>query len=162
MGNLSRRLENYLYLFQGLLLNTFQQFWLDGNFIDQLSYDNSTKEIKCCTKPFRPPTIEWINCTSVTECTIKQSACLTQNKCQASDYTLTEEIDKSKMKNGCLTFNVEERPQGLLKCVVKGFHKVVAQAMVYIYNNETDYEGIFLGFKYFLISLKTMLSLNST
>ncbi|OXA50864.1 hypothetical protein Fcan01_14655 [Folsomia candida] len=133
-------------------MHTWEMYPGDGAFIDQLIYDNVTAELKCCTQPFRVPTLEWVNCSSVTECTLKQSACLTQNKCQPGDYVLTEELDKSKVNNGCLTFDVKERPHGLLKCVVKGVHKIVAQAMVYYYDEEKDYEvhdGYFLGTKMF-------------
>jgi hypothetical protein len=141
MGIISWRYKQFFRIFT-VFIETFDKS-LDGAFIDQLIFDNVTAEMKCCTPSYRIPTLEWVNCSSITECTLKQSACLTQNKCQPGDYVISEEIDKSKMKNGCLTFNTKERPHGLLKCVVKGVHKIVAQAMVYYYNPENEYEGMY-------------------
>jgi len=72
---------------------------------------------------------------------MRQSACLLQNKCQPGDFILTEGLDKSHMNNGCLTMTLKDRPYGALKCVVKGIHKIVAQALVYYYNPEEDYHS---------------------
>jgi hypothetical protein len=111
----------------------------DGVFVDRFVYNNATNEMQCCTKPYRSPTIEWTNCSTVSECYMRHSACLLQNKCQPGDYTVEEALDKSNIKNGCLSISVLDKPHGLLKCTVKGTHKIVAQALVYYQNPETDY-----------------------
>lgn len=134
------------------VLHTWEFYPDDPNFIDSFSFNNETGHLSCCTKPYREPVFEWMNCSSITECYNRQSACLRQNKCQSSYTFAPGEIDVSKKSEGCIAMNITEKPQGFVRCVVTGVHKIVTQAYMYYYNAVENYEihdGYFLAPKVF-------------
>lgn len=136
----------------GKVLHTWEFYPDDPNFIDSFTFDNSTGQLTCCTKPYREPIFEWMNCSSISECYNRQAPCLKQNKCQTSYIFLPGEIDYSQKDKGCIAMNITEKPQGFVRCVVSGIHKIVTQAYMYYYNVEENYEihdGYFLAPKVF-------------
>lgn len=116
---------------------------LDPRLIHKLYYENTTKSMVCCTKPYRKLTMDWMNCSSITECHMRQSACLTENRCPP-----TEAIDEKELnitygeKEQCVGLKItDSRQEGFLRCKVQSVHKFVAQATVYYYNVENDFHS---------------------
>lgn len=136
----------------GRVLHTWEFYPDNPNFIDSFTFDNTTGQLTCCSKPYRNPVFEWMNCSSISECYNRQSACLKHNKCQSAYSFGAGEIDYSKKDKGCIAMNITEKPQGFVRCVVTGIHKIVTQAYMYYYNAAENYEihdGYFLAPKIF-------------
>ncbi|ODN04446.1 Macrophage colony-stimulating factor 1 receptor [Orchesella cincta] len=128
------------------VLHTWEFYPDDPNFIDSFTFDNTTAQLVCCSKPYRDPVFEWMNCSSISECYSRQAPCLRQNKCQSAYTFLPGEIERRD--NGCIAMNITEKPQGFIRCVVGGVHKIVSQAYMYYYNADLNYEihdGYFLA-----------------
>lgn len=123
-----------------------------GHFENKRFYfDNDTSTYVCCKGVYAPSPMDYVPCSSYQECKINK-ACLLERKCNDNPISTfasshvnpkNSEFVNNLKRKGCVTFDTEHNPSGLLQCNEEQFFYFLGNYA------ECDYQcSAFNEFKY--------------